>query len=165
MQRPARIEPGPGQESVWDYPRPPRVEPSAKRVLITFNSEVIVDSTRAVRVMETCGPPVYYVPPEDVAMRFLTRTNHRTWCEWKGDATYYDLQVGDHKSPQAAWAYLSPTRGYETLAGYIGFYPGRVDTCTLDGEAVQPQPGQFYGGWITHEIVGPFKGEPGSEGW
>src|SRR3954453_23468959 len=119
MRQPARIEPGPGQEPVWDYPRPPRVESSARRVQITFNGETIVDSTRAVRVMETSGAPVYYVPPEDVAMRFLTRTNHHTWCEWKGDAVYFDLQVGDRTSPQAAWAYPEPTPGYEALAGYL----------------------------------------------
>jgi uncharacterized protein (DUF427 family) len=165
MNRPQRIEPGPGQESVWDYPRPPRVEPSDRRVRILFNGRVVVDSTRALRVLETSGPPVYYVPPEDVAMRYLERSGHRTFCEWKGVAEHFTLRVDERESRDAAWSYPVPTPSYERIAGYLAFYPGRVDECTLDGESVLPQPGSYYGGWITSDIVGPFKGEPGSEAW
>jgi uncharacterized protein (DUF427 family) len=165
MNRPQRIEPGPGQESVWDYPRPPRVEPSARRVRIVFNGRVIVDSVRALRVLETSGPPVYYVPLEDVAMDLLAPSGHQTFCEWKGLAEHYSLRVNGREAVDAAWSYASPTRGYEQIGGYLAFYPGRVDECALDGEPVVPQPGSYYGGWITHDIVGPFKGEPGSERW
>ena len=165
MNRPQRVEPGPGQESVWDYPRPPRVEGSIRRVRILFNDRMIVDSTRAVRVLETSGPPVYYVPPDDVATEYLEPSGHRTFCEWKGLAEHFTLRVDGRESRDAAWSYSSPTRGYERITGYLAFYPGRVDECLLDDEAVQPQPGHYYGGWITSDIVGPFKGEPGSEGW
>lgn len=165
MNRPQRIKPAPGQESVWDYPRPPRLESSTKHVLVTFNGRVVADSSRALRVLETSGPPVYYVPPDDVAMEVLSPSGHETFCEWKGLAQHYTLRLDGRESRDAAWSYRSPTPGYERIAGYLAFYPGRVDTCTLDGERVQPQPGSYYGGWITSDVVGPFKGEPGSEGW
>jgi uncharacterized protein (DUF427 family) len=166
-----RIEPGPGQESVWDYPRPPRVEPSRRRVRVEFDGVTVADSTRALRVLETSGPPVYYVPPEDVRMDLLVPSGGPgTVCEWKGPAEYFDLRTGGRLGPgrlgrRAAWTYPEPNRGYEAIAGWIAFYAGRVDACFLGDEPVRPQPGHFYGGWITSEVVGPFKGEPGTEGW
>jgi uncharacterized protein (DUF427 family) len=141
------------------------VESSTRRVRIVFNGLVILDSTRAVRVLETSGPPVYYLPPEDVATQYLESAGQRTFCEWKGIAEHFNLRVAGRESLDAAWSYPVPTQAYEDIAGYLAFYPGRVDACTLDGERVTPQPGSYYGGWITSDIVGPFKGEPGSEGW
>lgn len=165
MPKPERIPPGPGQESVWDYPRPPRVEDSTRQVEVWFNDACIAQSRRARRVLETSGPPVYYLPPEDVRGDCLSAAGEHTWCEWKGRAEHFDVNVGDRQARLAAWCYPTPTPGYEPIAGWIAFYPGRVDACTLDGELVRPQPGHYYGGWITDEILGPFKGEPGTEGW
>src|SRR5688572_20349950 len=160
-----RIEPKTGQESVWDYPRPPRVERSPKRIEVVFNGRTIVDSRRAKRVLETSHPPVYYVPPEDVAPGVLRETPRRTVCEWKGGATYYTVAVGDRTAPDAAWAYLDPTPAFAPIRGYVAFYPAPMDECRVDGERVVPQPGGFYGGWITADVVGPFKGEAGTLGW
>ncbi len=161
-----RIEPLEDQESVWDYPRPPRLEASPKRVQILFAGVTVADSTRALKVMETASPPTYYVPREDVRMDALVPSEGRTtFCEWKGTATYFDIRVGDRESPRAAWTYMAPRSAFAELQGHIAFYPGRVDGAFLDGERVRPQPGAYYGGWVTDEIVGPFKGEPGSEGW
>jgi uncharacterized protein (DUF427 family) len=166
VNRPRRIEPGPGQESVWDYPRPPRVEPTSKHVEVVFNDVVVADSRRAVRVLETAGAPTVYVPPEDVRMDLLSPSERAaTVCEWKGLATYYDLTVSDRTAPEAAWTYLGPNRPYAEIAGWFCFYPGRVDACFLDGARVRPQPGKYYGGWVTGDVVGPFKGEPGTEAW
>lgn len=165
-RRPDYIEtPGPGQESVWDYPRPPRVEPVPERVRVEFGGQVVADSRRALRVLETAGPPVYYVPPEDVREEFLQSSPHSTLCEWKGRARYWHLEVDGKRSRNAAWAYPQPLEGYETIKDYIAFYAQRVDAAYLGEERVRPQPGQFYGGWITSNVVGPFKGEPGSEDW
>ncbi|MBZ0291557.1 MAG: DUF427 domain-containing protein [Anaerolineae bacterium] len=155
----------PGQESVWDYPRPPRVEPTDRRVRVIFNGVMIADTTRAVRVLETSHPPAYYIPPEDVQMQYLTQTRQRTFCEFKGAASYWTVKVGDRISENAAWGYLDPAPGYETIKGYLMFYPSRVDACYVDEEQVTPQEGDFYGGWITANIVGPFKGGPGTSGW
>jgi uncharacterized protein (DUF427 family) len=160
-----RIDPGPCQESVWDYPRPPRVEETARHVKVVFNGEVIADTQRAIRVLETSHPPVYYIAPEDVRMAYLTETGHRTWCEWKGQASYYSLSVGGRRVENAAWFYPKPTTGYEGIQGHVAFYPGKMDDCYVDGERVEAQPGDFYGGWITDDIVGPFKGRPGTAGW
>jgi uncharacterized protein (DUF427 family) len=153
-----RIEPQPGQESVWDYPRPPRVEDSHKHIQVIFNGVVIADSTRAKRVLETSHPPVYYIPAEDVRLQEYGVPEQRsTWCEWKGQAAYYTLAVGGKTSHSAAWYYPRPTPGYASIRDHIAFYPGRVDACLVDDEPVTPQPGDFYGGWITRDIVGPFK--------
>ena len=161
-----RTEPAPGQESVWDYPRPPRMEPSPKRLVVVFAGEAVADSIRALKVMETASPPTYYVPRQDVRMDLLVPSEGRTtFCEWKGQATYFDVRVGERESPRAAWTYEDPRPAFAALAGHVAFYPARVDRASLDGETVRPQPGRFYGGWITDEIVGPFKGEPGSENW
>ena len=167
MSSPARIEPGPGQESVWDYPRPPRIEPSKRRVRVIFNGTAVGDSTRAVRILETSSPPTYYLPPEDVAPGLLrpAADERTTWCEWKGRASYLDLVAGDRVSERAAWRYENPRPDFEAIAGWVAFYPGRVDECNLGDERVRPQGGTYYGGWVTDEIVGPYKGEPGTESW
>jgi len=153
-------------ESVWDYPRPPRVEPSGKRVRVVLGGEVIADSTRAHRVLETSHPPVYYVPLDDIAPGALEpAAGGATFCEWKGSASYYDVTGGDRRVARAAWTYLDPAPRFEAIRGAVAFYPGRMDECTLDGEFVEAQPGDLYGCWITSEIVGPFKGAPGTRGW
>lgn len=160
-----RVEPGPGQESVWDYPRPPQIEPTDKHVQVIHNGVVVADTQRARRVLETSQAPAYYIPPEDVSMEHLERAEHRTWCEWKGKAHYYSIVVGDEKAENAAWYYPEPTPAFEEIKNYVAFYPQHADRCLVDGEAALPMPGGFYGGWVTDDVVGPFKGEPGSEGW
>jgi len=161
-----RVEPGPGQESVWDYPRPPRMEPTSKRLVVVVAGVTVADSTRALKVMETASPPTYYVPPDDVRTDLLRPNDGRTtFCEWKGTASYLDVVVGDRIAARAAWTYPTPRPAFAELSGFVAFYPGRVDEATLDGERVRPQPGGYYGGWVTDGIVGPFKGEPGTEGW
>ena len=160
-----RIELGPGQECVWDYPRPPRIEETARQVKVVFIGEVIADTRRAKRVLETSHPPVYYIPPDDVRMECLIKTDRRTWCEWKGQASYCSLSVGGRQVKDAAWFYPNPAPGYEAIQGHVAFYPGRMDACYVDGERVKAQTGNFYGGWITDDIVGPFKGRPGTAGW
>lgn len=160
-----RVKPQPGQESVWDYPRPPIVEPTQRHVEVFFGGELIADSVRAVRVLETSHPPVYYVPIEDVRADVLEPTGHASYCEYKGEATYYRVIVGEAVSEDAAWGYAHPAAGYEQLAGRAAFYASKVDECRVDGEVVRPQPGGYYGGWITSDVVGPFKGEPGTTNW
>ncbi len=162
-----RIEPGPGQESVWDYPRPPRIEPIDMTVRVEFGGRTIATSDRALRVLETSGPPTVYIPREDIEPDSLrpNALGKTTFCEWKGTAGYLDAVTGDKISERAAWTYEAPTAGFESLAGHVSFYPGRVDACFLGDERVTPQAGNYYGGWITSNIVGPFKGEPGTEGW
>jgi uncharacterized protein (DUF427 family) len=149
-------------ESVWDYPRPPRVEPSAARVVVELDGEVLADTRRSLRVLETSHPPVFYIPAADVRAERLTRSARRsTFCEFKGAARYYD--AGDRAA--VAWSYPSPSPGYEAIAGHYAVYPGRVDRATVDGEQVEAQPGDFYGGWVTSAVTGPFKGGPGTAGW
>ncbi|PDV97222.1 DUF427 domain-containing protein [Candidatus Chloroploca asiatica] len=160
-----RIPPGEGQESVWDYPRPPRLEATSRHLQIYFGGILLADTRRAFRVLETSHPPVYYIPPEDVQMRYLTRTARSSFCEFKGQAIYYTLQIENQRVEDVAWAYPRPTRGFEALANALAFYPDPMDGCFVDGERVTPQPGGFYGGWITSDIVGPFKGGPGTWGW
>jgi uncharacterized protein (DUF427 family) len=152
------------KESVCEYPRPPRVEPSAKHVVVEFAGVRIADTRRAIRVLETSHAPVYYIPPEDCAMEQLALADLHTYCEFKGVASYYDLAVGDRWAPEAAWAYLEPSPGYEPIQGYLAFYPKKMDGCYVDGERARPQPGGYYGGWITSDVVGPFAGEQGTEG-
>ncbi|NJL00448.1 MAG: DUF427 domain-containing protein [Spirulinaceae cyanobacterium RM2_2_10] len=165
MFRPQRIEPGPGQESVWDYPRPAIAQPSDKHVEIVYNGVTIADSHRPYRVLETSHPPTYYLPPEDVKLEYFQPTARRTLCEWKGAARYYTLQVGDQVLTEVAWSYPEPTPNFAALKDYIAVYPGRMEACYVNGERVQAQAGDFYGGWITSEIVGPFKGSAGTWGW
>ncbi len=153
-------------ESVWNYPRPPAVVPSERMVRVEHGGTLVVESRRAIRVLETAGAPVWYLPPEDVRLELLRQApGRRTLCEWKGPATYLDVVVGDRVSREAAWTYPRPSPGYEAIAGYLAFYAARVDSATVDGEAVRPQPGGFYGGWITDDVIGPYKGDPGTEGW
>ena len=160
-----RIEPEPGQESVWDYPRPPRLEPSPKRIQVVFNGVTIADSQNAQRVLETSHPPVYYIPPNDIQMKYLMPTSQQSFCEWKGNASYYTIAVGDKQAPNAAWYYPEPTSAFADIKDYVAFYPSRMEACYVDGEKVNAQPGDFYGGWITSDIVGPFKGSSGTWGW
>lgn len=160
-----RVQPQPGQESVWDYPRPPRLELTPKRIRAEFNGVTLFDTTRAYRVLETSHPPVYYIPQADIQMQYLSRTPRRTFCEFKGAASYWTVSVGDKTAPDCGWSYESPAPGFEPMAGYIAFYASRMDACYVGDEQVQPQPGDFYGGWITSDIVGPFKGGAGTWGW
>lgn len=160
-----RIQPGPGQESVWDYPRPPRVEPSTRHIQIFFGGALLAETRRAQRVLETSHPPSFYIPPEDIQMQYLSRVARSTFCEWKGRAGYYTIAIGPQRAEAAAWFYPDPSPGFESIANHVAFYPSRMEACFVDGERVQSQAGDFYGGWITSEIVGPFKGEPGTWGW
>jgi uncharacterized protein (DUF427 family) len=157
--------PGLGQESVWDYPRPPRVEPVPERIRVRAGGITIADSTRALRVLETSGPPVYYLPPADVRTDLLRPTEHSSVCEWKGTARYHAVVLPNREITNAAWSYPHPSPGYEAIRDHLAFYAGRVDEAWVGDERAIPQPGHFYGGWITSWIVGPFKGGPGSFGW
>jgi len=153
-------------ESVWDYPRPPRVELCAKRVVVALGGAVIADTVRSLRVLETSHPPVYYIPREDIAQGALVPSAAtQSFCEFKGFASYLDVVGGDLRAERAAWTYEDPAAGYEQLAGAVAFYPSRMDECSVDGTRVESQEGDFYGGWITPEIEGPFKGGPGTWGW
>jgi uncharacterized protein (DUF427 family) len=152
-------------EWVWDFPRPPRLESTARRIRVVFGGVTIADTTRALRVLETSHPPTYYVPPEDARMDLLEPTARRTFCEFKGAAHYLTLRVGDRTAPDCAWSYSDPTASFRPLKDHLAFYPGRVDACLVDEERAKPQPGGFYGGWVTTDLRGPFKGEPGTEGW
>ncbi|MCB0932571.1 MAG: DUF427 domain-containing protein [Mycobacterium sp.] len=163
--RPRPEPPGPGQESVWDYPRPPRLEPSATRVSIELGGEVIAVAEHCWRVLETSHPPTYYLPRSAFQDGVLRDAAGISLCEWKGRARYFDLVTPARVARKAAWSYPDPTAGFEPIAGAIAVMAGMVDRCTVDGEAVVPQPGGFYGGWITSQVVGPFKGGPGSHGW
>jgi uncharacterized protein (DUF427 family) len=158
-----RVEPG--RESVWDYPRPPRLERTDRRIEVVFGGVTLARTVRARRVLETSHPPVYYVPPEDVRMEHLTPSDATSFCEWKGRALYYDVLTDEREERRAAWYYPDPTPPFRDLTGYVAFYPSRMDACRVDGEKVAAQPGDFYGGWITPDIVGPFKGGPGTWGW
>ncbi|MUL36803.1 DUF427 domain-containing protein [Gloeocapsopsis dulcis] len=160
-----RIQPGLGQESVWDYPRPPRLEDVNKHIQVIFNETAIADTHHAKRVLETSHPPVYYIPPSDIKMEYLIRTPPSSFCEWKGLAGYYTVAIGDKQAANAAWFYPDPTPTFAAIKDYVAFYPHLMDACYVNGEKVQPQPGNFYGGWITSDIVGPFKGSPGTWGW
>lgn len=155
----------PGQEWVWDFPRPPRVEEVEARLRVEFAGRTIADSVRGVRVLETSHPPTYYIPLNDVEDGVLIPGPGTSWCEFKGRARYYEVAVGDHRAPRAAWGYDNPDRGFERLAGMAAFYPSRMSGCFVDGERVKAQEGDFYGGWITSRVVGPFKGGPTTLGW
>jgi uncharacterized protein (DUF427 family) len=163
---PRRIEPGPGQESVWDYPRPPRVEPVTERVRVVVDGVEVASSTAARRVLETAGAPVYYLPRSDVRMDLLAPTGRSTVCEWKGVARYWSIRLpGGREIPNAAWSYAEPLPGFESIADHLAFYAWAVDEAWVGDERATPQPGHFYGGWVTSKVVGPFKGEPGTFGW
>jgi uncharacterized protein (DUF427 family) len=147
-------------ESVWDYPRPPRLERVEYHIRVLMGGEVVAETHRALRVLETSHPPTYYIPPEDVRMEFLKPVRRLSLCEWKGQARYFDLEVKGRRSAEAAWSYAEPTPGFTALKDHLAFYAGSTDGCPVDGEMVQPHRGAFYGGWITPEIQGPFKGDP-----
>jgi len=163
--RPQRIEPGPGQESVWDYPRPPRLEGCQRHIQVICAGVLIADTHQVYRVLETSHPPTYYLPPADVRLEYFQPSRQRSFCEWKGYASYYTIRVGEHTLVDAAWYYPQPTPGFAAMRDYIAIYANLMDACYVDGEQVQPQPGGLYGGWITSDLVGPFKGVPGSWGW
>lgn len=165
MSRPERIEPGPGQESVWDYPRPPVVVPCAERIRVIHRHVVVADSTHALRILETSQPPAYYLPPSDVDLDLLEMSDRHSWCEWKGQATYWSLIVDGHRDDDVAWSYESPTPDFTAITDHLAFYAQRVDECWVGDERVVPNPGSFYGGWITSRVVGPFKGAPGTLHW
>jgi len=164
-RQPERIEPGPGQESVWDYPRPPRLERSERRIRVEHLGRVVADTTSAWRVLETSQPPAFYLPPADVDMTLLRLAVAHTFCEWKGQASYWDLHVEATVVPQAAWSYPAPTPDFVAIRYHLAFYPQKVDACFVDDQRVNGNDGNFYGGWITAEVVGPFKGAPGTLGW
>jgi uncharacterized protein (DUF427 family) len=150
---------------VWDYPRPPRLEPDGRRVRVVHGEVVVADTRRAIRVLETSHPPTFYLPLDDVASEHLVPAGGSSACEWKGLAAYFDVAAGQRLAPRAAWHYPSPSAPFAAILGHVAFYPGRVDACYVDDERVRPQDGDFYGGWITGEIAGPFKGGAGTRGW
>jgi uncharacterized protein (DUF427 family) len=156
---------GPGQESVWDYPRPPRAERVARLARIVHGGTLVLDTDDVVRVLETSHPPTYYLPRSEFRVPLLAAPR-LTMCEWKGEAYYVDLEVpGVAPLREVGWWYPQPDLRYPQLTDRVAVYAGRLDEVTLDGEPVTPQPGEFYGGWITADVVGPFKGGPGSRGW
>ncbi|MCU0892871.1 MAG: DUF427 domain-containing protein [Rhodospirillales bacterium] len=165
LKRPVRETPAPGQESVWDYPRPPRLERVDRHVRIVFAGRAIVEARQAWRVLETSHPPNYYVAPGDVDLSLLRPAAGASFCEWKGSARYFDVVVGEAAAARAAWAYPEPSAAFAAIRDHLAFYPAAMDECTVDGERVRPQPGGFYGGWITSDLAGPFKGGPGTAGW
>jgi len=165
QERPAfAVAPKSGQQSVWDYPRPPRVERDAREIIVRLGPVVIAHSRRGARVLETGSPPSFYLPPEDVELSLLKPSAESSWCEWKGEATYWTLVVSDRRVDRVGWSYPDPFPGFEDIRGHLSFYPARVE-CYVDSIRVEAQPGDVYGGWITPEVVGPFKGGAGSEAW
>lgn len=166
MAIPRRIEPAPGQESVWDYPRPPRIEPVSLSLRVENGARTIAAAAGGWRILETSHPPVYYLPPAAVVAGTLAPNDRTSFCEFKGTARYWDLvEDGRILVPDVAWSYPVPARAYGALANHLAFYASRVDACYVGDERVAPQAGDFYGGWITSAIVGPFKGAAGTWGW
>ena len=159
------IKPKTGQESVWDYPRPPRLEKTDKRIRVVFNGITIADTTNAYRVLETSHPPTYYIPLEDIKMEYLHKTPRNTFCEFKGKASYSTIKVNDKTIENAAWRYNNPNKKYQEITNHICFYPSKMDACYVDEEQAIAQEGDFYGGWITSDITGPFKGGVETRGW
>ncbi len=164
MLRPKPIPPGPGQESVWEYPRPPALVPDDRQAEVRLGGQIVASSNRTVRILETSHPPTFAFPPADVRLDLLSPAPGHSVCEWKGAARYWTVTVGDLTAERAAWSYPEPTAGFERIAEHLCFYPARFE-CTVEGRDVVPQEGGFYGGWITPDVVGPFKGGPGSWGW
>jgi uncharacterized protein (DUF427 family) len=165
---PFATEPGPGEESVWDYPRPPALVPDARRVQVWLGSVCVADTVRALRVLETAHPPTFYLPLADVNAQALRPAAGSSWCEWKGQAQYWSVQAEGLSLQRIGWSYPQPLPAFQALRDHLAFYAGATpDTlrCTVDGLTAQPQPGGFYGGWVTPDVVGPFKGEAGTMGW
>lgn len=152
-------------ENVWDYPRPPSIAPSDEHIVVTFGGITIADTTASYRICETSHPPTYYLPISSFADGVLQPVDGSTWCEWKGAAAYFDVVTESATIPAGAWTYPTPNAGFADLVDHLAIYPGKVDECTIDGEVVQAQEGDFYGGWITSRVSGPFKGAPGTLGW
>ncbi len=163
--RPRPDAAAPGQESVWAYPRPAIAEPSAAHIVIGHAGLIVADTRASIRTLETSHPPSYYIPPKDIAPEVLRRASGSSFCEWKGVAAYWDVVIGDLVMPRVGWSYPSPSRSFALLRDHVAFYAWPFDHCSVDGETVTPQPGDFYGGWITRKLAGPFKGVPGSRGW
>ncbi len=163
--RPSPVRPGPGQESVWDYPRPPRVEPVRARLRVVLAGVLIAETSRGLRVLETSHPPNYYFPLVDVADGALAPVAGTSVCEWKGEARYFTVRQGSRVEPNAAWGYPNPSPAFAALVDSVAFFASRMDACFVGDEQVTPQAGGFYGGWITSDVVGPFKGEPGTQWW
>ncbi len=162
--RPPRVEPGPGQESVWDYPRPPVLDPTESRITVSYGDDSLADTTQAIRVLETSQPPAFYLPRNDVNFEWLHPSTTRTYCELKGEATFYDLTHGDVLLSDVAWTYRTPNKDFEPITNYLAFYAQKLE-CRVDGEVATANEGHFYGGWITSKVVGPFKGGPGTAWW
>lgn len=165
MGRPPRVEPLPGQESIWDYPRPPRVERVAKVLKVELAGTTIAETAYGLRVLETASPPTYYFPPDDVRLDLLEPSPVRTFSEWKGVARHWTVVAGGRVAEEGAWSYPEPRAGYEELTGYYAFYARKMTRCWVGSERARPQEGTYYGGWITSNVVGPFKGAPGTEHW
>ena len=165
MARPHPVPPGPGQRSVWDFPRPPALEPVGETVRIAFGGREIARTDRALQVLETSHPPTVYLPPDAFAPGALVPRPETSGCEWKGRAVYFDVVSGEARAPKAGWGYPDPTPRFAALKDHVAVYAGPMDACWVGDERVTPQPGGFYGGWITPSVVGPFKGEPGTWGW
>lgn len=156
--------PGEGEESVWDYPRPPIVSPDSRIVEVRWMGQLIARTKKAVRVLETASPPTFYLPSVDIDNQFLRESTGSSFCEWKGKATYWDLELNGRVLQKASWSYENPNPAFRSIAGFYSFYPGKIN-CYVGGVRAKPQPGSFYGGWMTPDIVGPVKGEAGSSGW
>jgi uncharacterized protein (DUF427 family) len=165
MIKPNPIPPKPGQESVWDYPRPAILQDTNKHLKVICNGIILAETSRGKRVLETSHPPTYYFPPEDIKLEYLIETPKKGLCEWKGRYQYYDIRIGDQYIQYAAWRYFDPTPDFLSMQEYYGFIAKFMDACYVNDELVTPQSGDFYGGWITADIVGPFKGEPGTMWW
>ena len=163
--RPKPDQIAPGQESVWSYPRPAIAEPSRRRIHIEQDGLVVADTKDPVRTLETSHPPSWYIPPAAITPGLLQPSRRRSFCEWKGEARYWNLEVAGRTYTDVAWSYPDPTPAFAILRDHVAFYAARLDLCLVDGERVRPQPGGFYGGWITSDLAGPFKGVPGSMGW
>jgi uncharacterized protein (DUF427 family) len=161
---PFAIAPASGQESVWDYPRPPCLVADPREVVVRLGDVEIARTRRALRILETASPPTFYVPLADVPAQFLAPAAGTSWCEWKGEARYWSVVTPTGRVDRAAWSYPSARAEFAAIRDHVAFYPARLE-CTVNGERVRPQPGGFYGGWITNDVVGPFKGDPGTGGW
>ena len=163
--RPNRVEPGPGQESVWDYPQPPRLEETFFELVVVCAGKELARTCDGIRVLEKGHPPTYYIPPKDVRHEYLHRNPREGWCEWKGPLCYYDLVIGNRRLQSVAWYHFNVKPMYAALINHVAFYPQFMDVCYVNGERVKPQPGRKFGGWVTRNVVGPFKGARGSEDW
>ena len=160
-----RVQPGPGQRSVWDFPRPPALEPVGETVRIELGGAEVARTDAALQILETSHPPTVYLPASAFVPGALAARAETSGCEWKGQATYLDVRGGGRVVEKAAWTYPTPREPYQALKDHVAVYPGAMDACWVGDERVTPQPGGFYGGWITSRVVGPFKGGPGSWGW